>query len=125
MEVRHVRVKSSIDILGELEKLRRQVPLEAQVPETDKPAARKKSSFKDVDDLLISSMDQRKEISKSFDLGVRRDSLGKAGEVVITLTIVDAAKKGLEEPKVLTIPLRDVKFIRQLLLNLKIDFHVQ
>jgi hypothetical protein len=120
MEVRHVRVKSSIDVLEELEKLRRQAPLVSEAP---KP--KRKSNLRDVEDLLLMTMDQRKEISKTFELAIKRDTLGRASEVVLTLALRDSAQKGLEESKMLVIPLRDIKFIRQLLLNLKIDLQVQ
>ena len=119
MEVRHVRVKSSIDVLEELEKLRRQAPLISETPK-----AKRKSNLRDVEDLLLMTMDQRKEISKTFELAIKRDTLGRAAEVVLALVVRDSAQKGLEESKMLVIPLRDIKFIRQLLLNLKIDLQV-
>jgi hypothetical protein len=117
MEVRHVRVKSSVDILGELEKLRRQVPLDAGGPAKPK----KKSSLPDVDMLLAGSADQRKEINKSFEVPLDKGTLQKAGEVSLTLILRDEAKKGLGEPMSLSIPLKDLKSIRELLLNLKIE----
>ena len=116
MEVRHVRVKSSVDILGELEKLRRQVPLGGSSP---KP--KKKSSFSDVDDLLAGTTDQRKEINKTFEVPLDKGMLRRAGEVSLTLVLRDDGKKGLGEPLSLVIPLKDLKSIRQLLLNLKIE----
>ena len=116
MEVRHVRVKSSVDILGELEKLRRQVPLG-----TTAAKPKKKSSLRDVDDLLSGTTDQRKEINKTFEVPLDKGVLQKAGEVSITLAVRDEGKRGLGEPMSLVIPLRDLKAIRQLLLNLKIE----
>jgi hypothetical protein len=116
MEVRHVRVKSSVDILGELEKLRRQVPLDAGPA---KP--KKKSSLPDVDMLLAGSADQRKEINKSFEVPMHKGTLQKAGEVSLSLVLRDETKKGLGEPISLTVPLKDLKSIRELLLNLKIE----
>jgi len=116
MEVRHVRVKSSVDILGELEKLRRQVPLGGGTP---KP--KKKSSMRDVDDLLANASDQRKEINKTFEVPLDKGALQKSSEVSLTLVMRDEAKKGLTEPMSLVIPLKDLKSIRQLLLNLKIE----
>jgi len=115
--VRHVRVKSSVDILGELEKLRRQVPLGGG------PAAKpkKKSSLRDVDDLLMGAADQRKEINKTFEVPLDKGILQRAGEVSLTLVLRDEAKKGMGEPMTLVIPLKDLKSIRQLLLNLKIE----
>lgn len=116
MEVRHVRVKSTIDVLGELEKLRRQSTLE---PLPSKP--KKKESIKELDELLLSSADQRKEIHKNFELPLEKSKLQSSSEVHITLQLFDSSKKELITLKDMVIPLKDVKLIKQLLLNLKID----
>ncbi len=118
MEVRHVRVKSSIDVLGELEKLRRQSTLEP-LPQKQK----KKESFKELDELLLSSADQRKEIHKNFELSIDKIKLQNTSEIQITLHLIDPNNKELIILKDLNIPLKDVKFIKQLMLNLKIDLH--
>lgn len=116
MEVRHVRVKSSIDVLGELEKLRRQSSLE---PLPAKP--KKKESIKELDELLLSSADQRKEIHKNFELPLEKSKLQNSSEVHITLQLFDSNNKEIITLKNMVIPLKDVRLIKQLLLNLKID----
>lgn len=115
MEVRHVRVKSTIDVLGELEKLRRQSTIEP----TAKP--KKKETFKELDELLLSSADQRKEIHKNFELSIEKSKLQSTSEVRITLQFIDPNNKEISSLKNLSIPLKDIKLIEQLLLNLKID----
>lgn len=115
MEVRHVRVKSTIDVLGELEKLRRQSTLEPSV----KP--KKKETFKELDELLLSSADQRKEINKNFELTIEKSKLQNTSEVRITLQFIDPTNKEISTLKNLSIHLKDIKLIKQLLLNLKID----
>lgn len=115
MEIRHVRVKSTIDVLGELEKLRRQSTIEP----TAKP--KKKETFKELDELLLSSADQRKEIHKNFELTIEKSKLQNTSEVRITLQFIDPTNKEISSLKNLSIPLKDVKLIKQLLLNLKID----
>lgn len=117
LEVRHVRVKSTIDVLGELEKLRRQ-----STPEPSSQAKpKKKESFKELDELLLSSADQRKEIHKNFEISVEKSKLQSTAEVHITLHFFDPNNKEISTLKNLTIPLKDVRLIKQLLLNLKID----
>lgn len=116
MEVRHVRVKSTIDVLGELEKLRRQSTLE---PPALKP--KKKEAIKELDELLLSSADQRKEIHKNFELPLEKSKLQNSSEVHITLHFYDSNRKEIAILKNMIIQLKDVKLIKQLLLNLKID----
>lgn len=116
MEVRHVRVKSTIDILGELEKLRRQSTV---LPAETKP--KKKESLRELDELLTTAADQRKEIHKNFELPIEKTKLQLASNIKISLHLVDASDKDLQVFKELVIPLRDIKLIKQLILNLKID----
>lgn len=115
MEVRHVRVKSTIDVLGELEKLRRQSTIEPSA----KP--KKRETFKELDELLLSSADQRKEIHKNFEVSIEKPKLQNTSEVIITIKFFDQNKKEIGSLKNLDITLKDVKLIKQLLLNLKID----
>lgn len=116
LEVRHVRVKSTIDVLGELEKLRRKSTVEAP---TEKP--KKKESLKELDELLLSSADQRKEIHKNFEMQIEKSKLQSTSEVKITLHLFDQNSKEIITLKDINITLRDVKLIKQLLLNLKIE----
>jgi hypothetical protein len=74
-----------------------------------------------VDLLLAGASDQRKEINKTFEVLLRKGVLQKAGEVSVAVTVRDDGQKGLGEPMILTIPLKDLKAIRHLLLNLKIE----
>jgi len=116
LEVRHVRVKSTIDVLGELEKLRRTSTLE---PSSAKP--KKKETYKELDELLLSSADQRKEIHKNFELPIEKSKLQNTSEIKITLHFFDSNNKELTSLKDISLTLRDIKLIKQLLLNLKIE----
>ena len=118
--VKHVRVRSNVDILSELEKLRKVA--------TQRPApsgASKSKSAVDVslDDLLGSTRNHRKDVAQSFDLEVPHETLAKTRHVTIGLSFGDEAGATLGAEKRFDVDFAGLKDINKLLLSLK--FHVK
>jgi signal recognition particle receptor subunit beta len=119
--MKHVRVRSNVDILSELEKLRKIA--------TQRPAApggsHKSKSAADVslDDLLESARNHRKDVAQSFDLQVPRDTLAKTRHVTVGLSFGDGAGAALGSEKRFDVDFAGLKDINKLLLSLK--FHVK
>ena len=121
-EVRHVKVRSNIDILAELERLRKTstaTPPAAAEPE--KPARRVATAGISVDDLLASSLNHRKELSKVFEIQVPKRQL-HGHQVTVGLRFEDREGKGIGEPQNFSIELQSRSDIEKLLLSLK--FHI-
>src|SRR5262249_13225168 len=121
-EVRHVKVRSNIDILAELERLRKTstaTPPAAAQPE--KPARRVATAGISVDDLLASSLNHRKEVSKVFEVQVPKRQL-HGHQVTVGLRFEDREGKGIGEPQNFSIELQSRSDIEKLLLSLK--FHI-
>jgi hypothetical protein len=116
--VKHVRVRSNIDILAELEKLRRNATA-APVAER---RARRPSEGISIDDLLASSLNHRKEISRVFELEVPSRDLARGHQVTVGLRLEDKEKKLVAEEKSFSIELHSRQEIVKLLLSLK--FHI-
>jgi signal recognition particle receptor subunit beta len=116
--VKHVRVRSNIDILAELEKLRRNATA-APVAER---RARRPSEGISIDDLLASSLNHRKEISRVFELEVPSRDLARGHQVIVGLRFEDKEKKLVAEEKSFSIELHSRQEIVKLLLSLK--FHI-
>ncbi len=117
-EVRHVKVRSNIDILAELERLRKTSTSTA--PEPEKP--RRPATGISVDDLLASSLNHRKEISKVFELQVPRKQLAQGHQVTVGLRFEDRQGKEVGEGQSFSIELQSRSDIERLLLSLK--FHI-
>jgi hypothetical protein len=117
-EVRHVKVRSNIDILAELERLRKTSTSTA--PEPEKP--RRPATGISVDDLLPSSLNHRKEISKVFELQVPRKQLAQGHQVTVGLRFEDRQGKEVGEGQSFSIELQSRSDIERLLLSLK--FHI-
>ena len=118
-DVKHVRVRSNIDILAELEKLRKNA---TAAPLTEKPPRRPTEGIS-IDDLLASSLNHRKEISRVFELEVPRGELKQGHQVSIDLRLEDKEKKTVGEEQSFSIELHSRTDIEKLLLSLK--FHIQ
>jgi signal recognition particle receptor subunit beta len=116
-EVRHVKVRSNIDILAELERLRKTSTSTAAEPE--KP--RRPPTGISVDDLLASSLNHRKEVSKVFEVQVPRKQL-QGHQVTVGLRFEDTQGKEIGEPQSFSIELQSRTDIERLLLSLK--FHI-
>src|SRR5262245_20752874 len=117
-QVKHVKVRSNIDILAELEKLRKSA---TAVTSQERPARRPTAGVS-IDDLLASSLNHRKEINRIFEVQVNPQELQNGHQVTIGLRIEDREKKVLGEEKTFAIELHTRKDIEKLLLSLK--FHI-
>jgi signal recognition particle receptor subunit beta len=118
--VKHVRVRSNVDILSELEKLRKvatQRPAHSSAPKT------KSAADVSLDDLLGSTRNHKKDVAQSFDLEVARETLAKARHVTIGLSFGDEAGGALGAEKKFGVDFSGLKDINKLLLSLK--FHVK
>ena len=119
--VKHVRVRSNVDILSELEKLRKV----ATTRPVGSGVAHKTKSAADVslDDLLGSTRNHKKDVAQSFDLQVPRDTLAKTRRVIVGLSFDDGAGTALGSEKRFDVDFAALKDVSKLLLSLK--FHVK
>jgi len=117
-EVRHVKVGSNIDILAELEKLRKTSTAAAAAAEEKKRPAPAGLS---VDDLLASSLNHRKEVSKVFEVHVPRRQL-QGQQITVALKFEDGKGNEIGDAKSFPIELQGKSDITKLLLSLK--FHI-
>jgi hypothetical protein len=118
--VKHVRVRSNVDILSELEKLRKvatQRPAPSGVPKS------KSAADISLDDLLGSTRNHRKDVAQSFDLEVPHETLTNTRHVTIGLSFGDEAGAVLGAEKRFDVDFTGLKDINKLLLSLK--FHVK
>lgn len=112
-EVRHVRVSSSLDILAELENLRKASTYKAPVEEAPKPTL-------DLDALLAGSLNSRQEVRKKVEEHVGK-ALGRAARCRVHIELVDE-----NDATVATVPPVDVELkrgerVRQLALTLTVN----
>ena len=113
--VKHVRVGSNVDILAELERLRKNA---TSLSPAARPARRAGSGVS-VDDLLANSLNHRKEVSRVFDLQVPRGELARGQQVNVSLRFTDRDDKPIGEPKNFAVSLESAQDLEKLLLNLK------
>ena len=92
-EVRHVRVGSNIDILAELEKLRK-TSTATGTPAEEKP--KRAPVGLSVDDLLATSLNHRKEVNKVFEVQVPRRQL-QGHQITVALRFEDNQGKEIGE----------------------------
>jgi hypothetical protein len=119
--MKHVRVRSNVDILSELEKLRK---LATQRPVAPTGSHKSKSAADvSLDDLLGSTRNHRKDVAQSFDLQVPRDTLAKARHVTVGLSFGDGDGAALGSEKRFDVDFASLKDMNKLLLSLK--FHVK
>jgi mutual gliding-motility protein MglA len=119
--MKHVRVRSNVDILSELEKLRK---IATQRPAVQGVSHKSKSAADvSLDDLLGSTRNHRKDVAQSFDLEVPRDTLTKTRHVTVGLSFGDGAGAALGSEKRFDVDFAGLKDINKLLLSLK--FHVK
>ena len=129
--VRHVRVRSSVDILSELDKLRKlatQAP--ASVSDIARPAAphaprsAPRPPALTIDDILGVGAATRRDLSRSFELTVPRLVLSRSRHLKVTLRFEASADgRTLPEEREVSLELPGGKDLQKLLLALK--FHVQ
>jgi signal recognition particle receptor subunit beta len=118
-EVRHVKLGSNIDILAELEKLRKTTTATDETP-VAKP--RRPAAGLSVDDLLAGSLNHRKEVSKVFEVQVPRRQLAQGRQVKVGLRFEDNQGNEIGEGQSFAIELQSRSDIQKLLLSLK--FHI-
>ncbi len=118
-EVRHVKVGSNIDILAELERLRKTSTATTSAAD-GKP--RRAAAGISVDDLLASSLNHRKEVSKVFEVQMPRRELAQGHKVTVGLRFEDRQGNAIGEGQNFAIELQSRSDIEKLLLSLK--FHI-
>ena len=122
--VKHVKVRSSIDILSELDKLRKlstqKAPSAAAPVRAEGAKARGPAS---IDDLLASNLNHKKDVTRSFDVSVPRQVLGRSRLVTIELKFSDGAGSPLLTDSSFSIDLSSSADLQKLLLSLR--FNVQ
>ena len=124
--VKHVKVRSSVDILSELDKLRKLSTQKSAAPAGAAPrseAARLRSAGPSIDDLLASNLNHKKDVTRSFDLTVPRQVLGRSRQVTIELKFSDGAGSLLPTDSSFSIDLSSAADLQKLLLSLR--FNVQ
>ena len=112
--VKHVRVGSNVDILAELERLRKNA---TSLSPALKPTRRAASGIS-VDDLLANSLNHRKELSRVYELEVPRKELSSGEQITVTLSVNDHNNRRIGEVRTFSIPL-EAQDLEKLLLSLK------
>ena len=124
--VKHVKVRSSVDILSELDKLRKlstqKAPAAAQPPKSGALRAPKPGGVS-IDDLLASNLNHKKDVTRSFDLTVPRQVLGRSRQVTIELKFSDGEGSPLQTDSSFSIDLSGASDLQKLMLSLR--FNVQ
>ncbi len=113
--VKHVKVRSNVDILSELEKLRKNATLK---PMPSAPRAR--TAGLSIDDLLSTGLNHRREVQKLYEIEVRKKDLTRAGRLVFAVHLDDGRNKPLGEERRYEIDLADMRDIEKLLVSLKL-----
>jgi mutual gliding-motility protein MglA len=121
--MKHVRVRSNVDILSELEKLRKLATQRPATPSGSHKTKTRSAADVSLDDLLGSTRNHRKDVAQSFDLQVPRDTLAKTRHVTIGLSFGDGNGGALGTEKRFDVDFAGLKDINKLLLSLK--FHVK
>ena len=114
--VKHVKVRSNVDILSELEKLRKNATLKPM------PAAARVAtpSTLSIDDLLSTGLNHRKEVQKLYEIEVKKKDLTRAGKLVFSVHLDDGRSRTLGEERRYEIELADMRDIEKLLVSLKL-----
>ncbi|HJX28819.1 MAG TPA: hypothetical protein VJ885_12985, partial [Thermoanaerobaculia bacterium] len=101
------KAKSSMDVLGELEKLRRQVSAPAPAPEAAKPA------------------NNGHELSRSFEMTLQRADLQRARRILVSFQVEDEQHQVVEALRDVPVDIQDVAHLEKLLLRLNIALHAK
>ncbi len=121
--VKHVKVRSNVDILSELDKLRKLSTQKAAAGSPSRHDTGHKASGPSIDDLLASNLNHKKDVTRSFDLTVPRQVLGRSRQVTIELKFSDGAGSPLPTDSSFSIDLSTPADLQKLLLSLR--FNVQ
>jgi signal recognition particle receptor subunit beta len=119
--VKHVRVRSNVDILSELEKLRK---IATQKPAS--PVHRPKSATDvSLDDLLGSARNHKKDVAQSFEVVVPHDALAKSRRVSVSLSFGDGSGAVVGPERRFDVELAASKDLQKLLLSLKFNVRAE
>jgi mutual gliding-motility protein MglA len=117
--VKHVRVRSNVDILSELEKLRK---IATQRPVAAGQGGKIKSAADvSLDDLLGSTRNNKKDVAQSFEVLVPKDLLSKSRRVTVALSFGDGSGAPVGAEKRFDVELAGAKDLQKLLLSLKFN----
>ncbi len=116
--VKHVRVRSNVDILSELEKLRK---IATQRPAAPSHGKTKSAADVSLDDLLNSTRNHKKDVAQSFEVLVPRDALAKSRRVTVGLSFGDDAGATIGTEKRFDVELAGARDVQKLLLSLKFN----
>lgn len=115
--VKHVKVRSNVDILSELEKLRKNATLK---PMPESGARTRPGSSLSIDDLLSSGLNHRKEVQKLYEIEMKKKDLTRAGRLVFSVRLDDQKNKTLGDERQFEIDLADMRDIEKLMVSLKL-----
>jgi len=114
-EIRHVKVSSSLDILAELETLRK-AGTSAPEPRADLPDA----PSLDIDALLQGSANSRQEVKRRIEEKVG-NALGLARRCMVSIQLVDDRGKPVKEVSPVEVELKRGERVRHLALTLVVN----
>lgn len=114
-EVRHVKVSSSLDILAELENLRKASTYR-------QPTAESSRSTLDLDSLLAGSLNSRQEVRKKVEENVGKD-LSRASRCRVRIELVDEKNATVRTVAPVEVELKRDERLRQLALTLTVNLH--
>jgi mutual gliding-motility protein MglA len=120
--VKHVRVRSNVDILSELEKLRK---IATQRPPSPSHGRTKSAADVSLDDLLGSTRNHRRDVAQSFEVLVPRDALAKSRRVTVGLAFGDGEGGAIGPEKRFDVELSGAKDLQKLLLSLKFNVRAE
>lgn len=112
-DVRHVKVSSSLDILAELENLRKASTFR-------QPAAESPPSTLDLDSLLAGSLNARQEVRKKVEENVGGD-LSRASRCRVLIELVDEKNATVRTVAPVEVELKRGERLRQLALTLTVN----
>jgi len=116
--VKHVKVRSNVDILSELEKLRKNATL---TPRSDSRRRKRSTSESlSIDDLLSAGLNHRKEVRRLFEIVMDRKELSRASRLALTVRLGDSENQAVGEEKSYEIELSDMKDVEKVLVALKL-----
>lgn len=116
--MKHVRVRSNVDILSELEKLRK---VATQKPASPGHGRIRSASDVSLDDLLNSTRNHKKDVAQSFEVLVPRDALARSRRVTVGLSFGDDTGATIGTEKRFDVELTGPKDLQKLLLSLKFN----
>ncbi len=114
-EMRHVKVTSSLDILAELETLRKSSTFRAEPRPTKNGAP-----SLDIDTLLQSSGNSRQEVKRRVDERVGK-ALARASRCLVSIQLVDEGGRPVKDVSPVEVELKRGERLRQLALTLVVN----